>query len=294
MPMYGRVCIGCCIKQNVIFLQRIVENMVKIGYLFNDFQIIFFYDESTDGTLGAVKNLTSTYDNVTIIENLTPLTQKAPRTHKIAYARNGILDVIRDSYADYEYFIMMDGDEVCCGDVNLDVLENALKRDDWDGISFSKEHYYDLWAIGMTDIPYSCWNFDHPRGLYTYSHEICVALDTCKKGELLPVYSAFCGFGLYRTNKFIDSKYDGSPRMDLIPTRLLKANVKRCGPIKKTHQGAEQQEQDEDMAIAYDCEHRAFHLYAVFVNTARMRIMNDILFPTDTELEEHAMNCGYM
>jgi hypothetical protein len=84
---------------------------------------------------------------------------------------------------------------------------------------------------------------------------------------LIPCLSAFNGFGIYRTNKFINGFYDPTPRLDLLPKHLLQANVKISGPIFL-----------KGKAEKVDCEHRSFHLMAINSSNARIRIAPEIIF----------------
>jgi hypothetical protein len=84
---------------------------------------------------------------------------------------------------------------------------------------------------------------------------------------LIPCLSAFNGFAIYRTNKFIDGFYDPKPRTDLLPEHLLKANEKICGPIYL-----------KGKAGLVDCEHRSFHLMAINKCNARIRISPEVIF----------------
>ena len=102
-------------------------------------------------------------------------------------------------------------------------------------------------------------------------------IDSCPSGQLIPVYSAFCGFAIYRTKKFLDSFYDGKPRLDLIPEYFLNQNIGTSGQLKPYHW--------DPNGPPQDCEHRSFHLYAVFKNEAKVRISPEIIFPTDPEFE---------
>jgi glycosyltransferase involved in cell wall biosynthesis len=50
---------NCCIcgpvKNCGPYLQKVLENMAKIGSLFEDYQIIIYYDKSCDNTLDILK-----------------------------------------------------------------------------------------------------------------------------------------------------------------------------------------------------------------------------------------------
>ena len=62
----------------------------------------------------------STHNNCILYIETEP--QTPYRTHNIARARNKCLDIIRNNFIDYEYFIMIDCDEVCSEPVNLEYI----------------------------------------------------------------------------------------------------------------------------------------------------------------------------
>ena len=82
---------------------------------------------------------------------------------------------------------------------------------------------------------------------------------------LMPVFSAFNGFAIYRTAVFIDCSYSWQIEMKYFPmdivfkqTFLLDANIR-------------------DLLLD-DCEHRKFHLQAVHEKGARVRVSVQSLF----------------
>ena len=80
--------------------------------------------------------------------------------------------------------------------------------------------------------------------------------------------SAFGGFAIYRTNKFLNCYYYGRLNLSLIPQHLIKQNIDLFkGKF--------------DYSKVEDCEHRYFHLMAIDKNHARIRISPEIVFPED-------------
>ena len=270
-------CVICSAVKDVdIFLPKIVSNMRRLGKLFSDYRIVFFYDHSDDGTWNLLRDYSQQDEKVMFIDNPTPL-HGVPKTHKIAHARNSLLDHIRTHHSDYEFFAMMDADEICTHPAKTDVLKKYLYRSDWDGLTFNKPFYYDLWALGMKSLPFSVWHFKQPNAYQIYLDQINYLIDTCPADEVVPVFSAFNGFGLYRSDKFLNSRYDGTPRLDLIPEFLLKENIQTTGQPGPFHW---------DPSVEQDCEHRAFHIYATINNGAEVVVAPDILFPNDPEFAD--------
>lgn len=106
-------------------------------------------------------------------------------------------------------------------------------------------------------------HFKNPEGYGKFIEKIIA--DTPSK-TLIPCLSAFNGFAIYRTEKFINYFYDPKPRFDLLPKHLIDNNICLCGPMYL-----------KDKAAIVDCEHRSFHLMAVN-NGARIRIAPEVIF----------------
>jgi glycosyltransferase involved in cell wall biosynthesis len=249
---------SCCICGTVrncgSYLEKVFANIEKIGALFNDYKIILFYDDSTDNTLAVLKDYQKKNDKLIFYSNKKLLSH---RTHRIAFGRNTCLNFIKTNYPDYEYFIMMDCDDRCSKTFCPNVLNMYLKRHDWDSLSFNHpDGYYDTWALSIGPYVASCHHFrDNSLG----KKYVTRLIQKVPKNALIKCYSAFNGFAIYRTSKFLNCYYDGRFRLDYIPTKLLSLNIKASGNINLS-QNIE------------DCEHRHFHFDAIRKNNARIRI----------------------
>ena len=252
---------NCCIcgpaKNCGLYINKVLENIEKIGNIFDNYIIIIYYDKSDDDTLKLLKQYKHKNSKLELFVNRSPILPF--RTHNIAKARNFIMQRIKQKYSNFPYFIMMDLDDRCALDINIDIIKNNLKRTDWDAVSFDhpSEGYYDFWALSIRPYVISCHHFHNKLlGL----NKIINLINNSDKDSLIPCWSAFNGFAIYRTEKFIDCYYDGTFRNDYIPKQLLIENIKFAGPIDQTVQKNE------------DCEHRHFHFQAILKNNARIRI----------------------
>jgi hypothetical protein len=257
-----KCCICGTIKNVEQYLNKIFQNMELVGSLFEDYVIILYYDHSLDNTLQKIKDYQIKNNKLQIIiNNEIPLEY---RTHRIAKGRNTIMQMIKDKYSDYEYFIMMDCDDKCAYNMRLPLLKNYLTNDNnWDSLSFNHpEGYYDSWALSIRPFVASCHNFKNP-GLG--QKNIAKIIKQTPKNKLIKCLSAFNGFAVYKTEKFIDCYYDGTFRLDYIPQHFLIENIKAAGNIDS--QNAKE-----------DCEHRHFHFQAVFKHNAKIRISPHCLF----------------
>ena len=266
----------CCIcgpvKNCAPYLNKIFENMEKLGTLFEDYIIIMYYDKSKDNTLQILKNYQTKNSKFTFFVNQQPLSKY--RTHNIAKARNYCVNEVRNKYPDFEYLIMMDCDDVNSKNINTNVLKNVLKREDWDALSFqTSPRYYDIW--GLSIYPF-CFSYNHfKENVQNYNiiqDYVERKLKNLPVGELLPCISAFNGFSIYKVNKFSNCYYDGRVNINLIPRHYMLAHMKAAQSkllFKKyvTVDGRYE-----------DCEHRAFHVQAINKNNAKIMISPDVLF----------------
>jgi hypothetical protein len=274
-PLKGGIC--GTVRNCAPYLEAVIENMLAIGTLFTDFRIIISYDISSDDSLAVLQKIRDSVneqfgpDTFILLVNTDLLHEY--RVYNIVKARNACLNVLREKFNDYEYFIMMDCDDVCANKVNLDVLARYLDSDNdsddsfidkWASLSFISRPYYDLWAFSKYPYCYGCMHFKDWQSWGEFIEKII--LET-PPNELIPCLSAFNGFAIYKTAKFINCVYEGIPRFDLIPSHLLKINEKIAGPIWL-----------KGKAALIDCEHRGFHLQAITKNGAKIRIASTFLF----------------
>jgi hypothetical protein len=266
----GKCCICGTVKNCGPYLVKVLQNIDKIGALFDEYVTIFAYDNSSDNSLEILENYkntkTNTNTNTKIIIDVNKDQVSEFRVYNIAKARNKCLNIIRQNFVSYDYFIMIDCDDVSMNDVNLEPLKYYLEKgiDDWDGLSFNKKVYYDLWALSKFPYSYSCWHFKDWKAWGRYIEKII--WNTPPK-TLIQCFSAFNGFSIYKTNKFINCFYDPTLRLDLLPKHLLEANERVAGPMKT-----------DERSMLVDCEHRSFHLMAITQNGAKIRIAPEIIF----------------
>lgn len=250
-----------------------LDNLNKIKHLFSDFRILAFCDFSGDKTLEILKKYVEDIDyNIEIEVVINDKPKRQSKTDSICDARNYILEIVREKYKSYEYFIFMDTNEYACvGEIVPNTLEGVLKRkDEWDSISFDREGgYYDDWALSFDPFIYSFFHVlpwqKTVEMMREEKNKMLKDYKTNKPHEYIPVYSAFNGFAIYKMNKFINCTYDNNIHIDLFPKEILDKQLKVTGNklAGRTNE---------------DCEHRKFFLEAIKNNDAKIRICVQTLF----------------
>jgi len=265
-----------CVKNCGIFLPYIFDNMLKISKLFNNYKILIAYDESKDDSLNILTEMKLIYNMEIILNNH----KSYINTKNISDARNSIINfMIKEDDDSYKYFIMMDCDDVCSKPMDIDILNKYLSRDDWDGLSFNLNDYYDIWALSIDDYILSCWHWGQK------SNEVVNIMRSYVKNKLLnnpsdliECYSAFNGFSIYKKDKFLNCRYNHE-----LNNVLLYINAYQ---IKKNISVIDCPFNYEKLE---ECEHRYFHLESIYKNQAKIRISTDKLF-----IDDHESMCTFV
>lgn len=267
---------NCCIcgpvKNCGLFLDKVFENIEKIGNLFNEYDIVLYYDHSTDNTLSKIKEYQKKNPRLFFYVNIVPVSKF--RTHRIAHARNYCLNYIKQNNEKYNFFIMMDFDDPNCKYCDTEILKKYLTRTDWDGLSFNTSpKYYDIWALSIYPFCFSYNHFNNNNLYYKIIQKyITKRLSQVPKGGLLQCISSFNGFSIYRTDKFLNTEYDGRVCTRLFSKQQLAAHSAATkSPIIFKNYGNVNGRYE-------DCEHRAFHMKAILNNGARIMISPEVVF----------------
>lgn len=258
-------CVICGTVRNCAkYLKNIFINMTKIGSLFEKYHIIICYDKSYDNSLSLINEFSKNNSNVIVHINTDVLFKE--RTENLSKARNTYLDIIRNKFIDYQYFIVMDCDDVCASPVQLNTLKYHLSHSDkWDGLTFNKKYYYDAWALSINPFYVNChWFYNYN----IYIKYITNLLRSCTSTNYVSCLSSFNGFAIYKTSYFINGIYSDKTLDNLkyIPKNKINFNLSIMNKYLKHN------------LIIVDCEHKVFHYEAVLKKKARLKISPNILF----------------
>jgi hypothetical protein len=266
--------IGSTVRNVSNFLDYTFNNISIIAKNFADFQIVFFYDESIDDTLNKLQNFQKINPSkIDIIINSENMLQY--RTHRIANGRNKILEFIENNHNNTNFFILLDSGDECTYKINNEILVKYLVRDDWDALFFNRYGLpcpnYDMWALQFDIFIQNCWSISEPIQMINIMRNTLEnKLKDLKDDELLEIYSAFNGIGLYRFEKFIGIRYDGITQR-YFSNEILESMIKN---IKNNYNldVVVNENQNEN------CEHIGFHFNAINKNNAKIRMSKDIIY----------------
>jgi len=273
-----------CVRNSAKFLPKVFQNIDLISKLFDEFQIIIAFDVSEDNTYEMLLDYQSAWGGKMKIL-LNPNQLSLSRTQNISNARNMIIDYIYNpTTPPYEYFIMMDMDDVCSGTLHIEILQKYLSRLDWDALSFNRNFYYDIWALSIDPLYISCWHWTKEwiRGNNLFAilmkSYIEQKIAACSPNELIDCRSAFNGFAIYRRAKFANCAYKNSfvENLNMLSYNEIENNVRIFNKYDNSVKFVWTHNDD-------DCEHKYFHQQAIHKNGAKIKISPLILFEESIE-----------
>jgi hypothetical protein len=197
-------------------IQLNMELAIETGKQFNDYKIVLYENNSTDNTKQILQNYASDEHFTIISEDIDDLNLKEKnviwayteitgsdhpcRIEHISNARNKLLQEInKPEYSTFSHVIMIDLDSNGW-DIN-GILDSFSRKEDWDAIFASSPSYYDFYALRCDALPFGpeitgehFWK--DPRNFHIPNN------------NLIPVYSAFNGIGIYKKHLLEKYNYD--------------------------------------------------------------------------------------
>jgi len=283
------VAIGICLWNAAKYIEKSLKNLELLISLFYNYIIIFYYDKSDDNTLLILNKYLSkkNKDNYILLKGEKQYSQKY-RTINIANARNNILKAIYSLNNLPEYFIMYDFNYINELNFNSSVLNYYLDKENplnkkWDSLSFNLKYYYDIWALSLPPFVLSCLHWSNRDLTIKIMRKfVSEKLSLLNEDQILPCISAFNGFAIYKSKKFINCYYSGILNTNpLIKFGFnLNNNIKLIQSLSKPYKSCFSniyQGKKASIGIC-DCEHRYFHLNAISNNNSKIYISPKFLF----------------
>ena len=281
------IAVCLCVYNNEKGLPACLENIESIRHIFHRMVINVVYDISKDNSYQILEDFKKKNEDKKMAERIpvnivinTAERNINSKSENIARCRNILLDMIRKRYSNYDYFIMMDtNDYSCIGQINVQLMHDIMHPENnefdndisnYDAFTFDREAgYYDWWALSFDPYIYSFYHIsnsfkvnDQMKKMFT---DILHYYRIHRPNELIPVYSAFNGFGIYKTNKFLNCSYSSDIQMDLFPKHIIHNLIYITKSNIFNH-------------FKDDCEHRKFHLEAIKKNNAKIGVSTKYMF----------------
>jgi hypothetical protein len=208
-PMTRKALI-CGVCKNVGFaVDNTIRNIEKLGKKFDDYAVIIYENNSSDNTVDLFSKWAKENPHVVFISEILSEPPHVSREEKIARARNIVLELARDSkYNDFEHLIMVDLDFITPWPIR-EIVETTKMPGQWDcitanGLFSNGSLYWDRYAFRNESFPLGpevIGQFFWDR-LFAHNNWFQIT-----QKDLLPVYSAFGGLGIYKRESIINFSY---------------------------------------------------------------------------------------
>jgi hypothetical protein len=210
------------IKNAEKYISKNIDLAIETGNLFLNYQIIVYENNSTDSTKNILKNYEKNEKIHVICEDISDEIIKQNsriwayteitgsdhpcRIEQISNARNKLIEHINEQkFETYTYVMWIDLDSEGW-DLN-GIVDSFDKKNDWDvvyanGINRYNNKYYDMYALRTSDYIFG------PELVGEYFWKNLKTFILIPNNNLISVYSAFGGIGIYKKKIFNKYKFD--------------------------------------------------------------------------------------
>lgn len=217
---YSAVFVGP-VRNCAKFLTDVIDNIEKIGSLFESYSIVFVESDSSDNSLDILKEYANKKNNVYLL-TLGNIEDKIPsRTRRIAVNRNVGIEFCENSglLEKHDFYIQLCVDDVNSQPINLDAILSCFKYDlsIWDCMTANqKEYYYDIWTLRCNDwVNFDCWEKVLTRPKYMSREKAIEAyvisrqLTLDESCGIIPVDASHGGLSIYKSSFAKGCRYNG-------------------------------------------------------------------------------------
>lgn len=199
-------------------VKPVFDNINRLTNLFDEVVCILIESDSNDNTLQLLKEYKNYLKCKLIVYSLGSLMHSIPnRMERICKARNFYLNIIKTSYIEWDYLLIIDFNDTNIEPYNIESFKSNFELDlDWNMICANQaKTYYDLYALRHPIwMPFNCWNAIGKRPSfisYEAAHNMYVKsrfLHIPTNHPPILVDSAFGGSAFIKINKIKDSIHE--------------------------------------------------------------------------------------
>ena len=188
-----------CTKNSESYIYKHLQLLYDMAPLFKTFKMLIYENDSEDNTVKILKKFKKKHKYFDYISD--NIQEDLTREEVLAYGRNTLLNHIQG----FDYMIMVDLDDVI-STFKPSQLKYLFENKEWDALFANCETYYDVSALRIEKdkwthtcpfkvIDYDCWEKVHYHNStrFVSQHQIKIP----SSAPLIPVNSAFGGFGIY-------------------------------------------------------------------------------------------------
>ena len=227
--MYPYSVIVCgCTKNSASYISAHMTRLYSIHDMVQNFHMVVYENDSTDNTrevLETFKHNNPLFEYISETNVISQIIHKVNvRPQIIAHGRNRLLDYIENHKQSFDYVIMVDLDSIIAN-FQKSQIKHIFEHDpgSWDALFANCiGKYYDIYALRINEdiwtkethahlwkapINYDCWEMVHytrDRQKYVYDNQIVIPITS----KLIPVSSAFGGFGIYKYDIMKGCRYN--------------------------------------------------------------------------------------
>lgn len=195
------VLIGVLTLNSSAWMNGVLKNVEAYAGLFGNYRCLIVDGNSTDATVNKCE-VWCAKDSArrTFVQQPKPRKQ---RGESLVEARTMVLEHFSKHFGRNTYLLLLDGDSVNAGKMNLEGFKTCFERSDWTAVFANQPScYYDVWALRDEECPQDYQIPVHMRQkTWSDIEPLVKQLQRRRDPSLgfLDVQSAFGGAGLYKT-----------------------------------------------------------------------------------------------
>lgn len=199
------------------YLHRFIQVAKDIGERFGRYRLFICENDSTDGTRSILNDYAS-HDWVSVVSPGKLDARFKHKTHRLAYARQALLQTLIDSNFDPAVVLTIDVEAAALDmkTINEFITKASECADQWDGIfplpnDGFKALRYGPYKKNLAELEARIKHGEGEAWMDSYVASVKENIHSrAQQGLLMPVFSCFSGVALYKYEIYVTGKYSGA------------------------------------------------------------------------------------